>query len=111
MSRRVQLSAVIGLLAGIFTSPSETIAGNVTLAWNRNPEPSVSYVIAYGTQPGNPTSSNDVGTALTGTVSNLVEGQRYYFVVYAYVMAAISAASNEVNVVVAATTPIPIQTP
>jgi hypothetical protein len=88
------------ILLGTLALPRSSLAGQVTLEWNRNPERGVSYLIAYGTSPGNPTASINVGKRTTGTIRDLIDGQRYYFVVYAFIHTAISPASNEVSFVV-----------
>jgi hypothetical protein len=80
--------------------PSVATAGHVRLAWDRNPEPRASYIVAYGTEPGTYTRSIDVGTQISIVVTNLQDGVRYYFVVYAYIYSAISPASQEVSAVV-----------
>jgi PKD repeat protein len=98
-------SVAAGLLAAFVALPSSVAAGSVTVAWNANPEANVSYVVGYGTMQGRPTWSIDVGTALTATITNLVDGQLYYFVVYANVQGAISQSSNEVSAVPQAVAP------
>jgi hypothetical protein len=80
--------------------PFPAAAGHVRLAWDRNPEPRASYIVAYGTEPGSYTRGVDVGTQVSTIVTNLQDGVRYYFVVYAYIYSAISPASEEVSTVV-----------
>src|SRR5262245_21449143 len=88
------------LLAGIAALPAPAVAGNITLAWDPNPEENVEYSVAYGTQSGSLTESSNVGAATTATISNLVDGQRYYFVVYAHISGLVSTPSNEVSGIV-----------
>jgi len=59
-------------------------AGSVTLGWNANGQGTVGYIVAYGTRPGVHPVEVDVGNQTTWTVTGLLEGRRYYFVVYAY---------------------------
>src|SRR5262245_26058191 len=80
--------------------PSVATAGHVRLAWDRNPEPRASYIVAYGTEPGVYTRGVDVGTQVSTIITNLQDGVRYYFVVYAYIYSAISPASQEVSTIV-----------
>jgi hypothetical protein len=80
-------------------------AGSLTLAWNANIEPDIAgYVLAYGTQPNSHSTRVDVGNRVTWQLPNLVEGQRYYFVVSAYNTGGrVSLMSNEVSGVVPST--------
>ena len=67
-----------------------------TLTWDRNPELDVrGYVIEYGTQSGNHSTSVDVGNVLTYAL-NPPSGQRYYIVVRAYNGNGVGPKSNEV---------------
>ena len=67
-----------------------------TLTWDRNPELDVrGYVIEYGTQSGNHSTTVDVGNALTYAL-NPPSGQRYYIVVRAYNGNGVGPKSNEV---------------
>ncbi len=76
---------------------------NVTLAWDANSEPDIAgYRLKYGTSSGNYVQTLEVGGATTATVSNLVAGNTYFFVVTTYNMAALeSAPSSEVSFTVA----------
>ena len=93
---------------GIYTVPSPpqnltAIAGNgnVTLSW----EPPVdnggmtvtNYTIYYGTSSGNYTTHITVGNLTTWTITNLTNGQRYYFTVSAMNAVGESPESNEVS--------------
>ena len=81
--------AVIGLL---FWSSSELSADTLTAAWDRNSESNIAgYILSYGTQSGNYSTSIDVGNVTTKQVV-LNPGQRYYFVVQAYNTSAMASA-------------------
>ena len=67
-----------------------------TLTWDRNPELDVrGYVIEYGTQSGNHSTSINVGDTVTYAL-NPPSGQRYYIVVRAYNGNGVGPKSNEV---------------
>jgi N-acetylmuramoyl-L-alanine amidase len=85
--------AILGLVA------STASADTITLAWDRNPETFVAgYKISYGTQSGNYTTTVDVGNQTSYTINALADGQRYYFVVYAYTSSGVmSPPSAEVS--------------
>jgi hypothetical protein len=54
-----------------------------TASWDRNPEPDIAgYLLSYGTEPGEHTSTIDVGNVTTFDFDP--EPGRYYFVVRAY---------------------------
>jgi hypothetical protein len=81
-----------------------------TLAWDSNPEPSVTgYLVSYGTQSGVHTTSVDVGKVVTYVLSP-PSGQRYYIVVQAYNAEGLGPKSTEV-VLDLTTTPVPNQAP
>ena len=66
-------------------------AGQVTVAWDPNPEPEVAgYKIYYGTSPGSYTSSLDAGDATSILISGLRDGATYFFSAVAY-----DASNNE----------------
>ena len=83
-----------------FLPPSMSRAAQATLAWD---PPAVStdvtgYMIHYGVASGVYSESIDVGNTTSYTVSNLTDGQKYYFAVTAYNNAGLeSAYSNEVS--------------
>ena len=57
-------------------------AGQVTLGWDQNTEPDLAgYKIYYGNSSGNYTESVNIisGNVTTCTISDLIEGQTYYF--------------------------------
>ena len=60
-------------------------AGQVTVAWDANPEPEVAgYKIYYGTSPGSYTASLDAGDATSILISGLQDGATYFFSAVAY---------------------------
>jgi hypothetical protein len=73
----------------------------VTLTWDPNPEPDVAgYRVSFGTASGQYTTFLDVGDTTTYTITNLPNGQTYYFVLQAYNTWGTSGYSNEVSVTV-----------
>ena len=53
--------------------------------WNANTESSLAgYIVQYGTQAGNPSTSIDVGNVTSRTLTGLTAGSTYYFRVVAY---------------------------
>ena len=57
---------------------------SVTLAWDASATPNITnYSLYYGTASRTYSSRMNVGNVLTGTISNLVEGTKYYFAVTA----------------------------
>jgi hypothetical protein len=60
-------------------------AASVTLAWDPNSEPDVAgYRVYYGKALGNYEAVIDVGNQTTYSISDLEDGEAYYFVVTAY---------------------------
>jgi hypothetical protein len=84
-------------------------AQSVTLAWNRDTDPTVvGYRLHDGTSSGNYTRTIEVGNTTTATVSNLTAGQTYYFAVTAYnAVGRESLPSNQVSFTATAT-PTPV---
>ncbi|MFZ1747393.1 MAG: fibronectin type III domain-containing protein [Nitrospirales bacterium] len=64
--------------------PSNSMAGEVTLAWNPPSAEYGGFIVAYGTSSGSYTETQDVGSQAIYTVTNLNPGQTYYFAVKAY---------------------------
>jgi fibronectin type 3 domain-containing protein len=64
-----------------------SLAGSVTLAWDppdgETPD-LAGYKIYYGNSSGNYSYSIDVGNVTTYTLTDLTEGQTYYFAATAY---------------------------
>jgi Fibronectin type III domain len=84
---------VILLEAALFVpsfgqSPGNTPAlasSTVTLSWDKSPGRAVKgYRLYYGTTSRRYSETIDVGNVTTYTISNLIGGKRYYFVVKAY---------------------------
>ena len=64
---------------------AEIHAANVSLQWNKNPEPDViGYRIDYGPSGGTPATVVDAGGATNVTISGLQEGGSYSFYASAY---------------------------
>jgi len=81
-------TAKISILAGfalLFVLYGGARGADVQLAWDENTESDLAgYVIYYGTESRNYPFSQDVGNVTTHTVTNLSEGQTYYFAATAY---------------------------
>jgi hypothetical protein len=84
-------------------TPTPTLS-SVQLAWDANTltgDPNidtVGYKLHIGVASGNYTQIIDIGSATTATVSNLISGSSYYFVVGAYSAAGVEGPnSNEVS--------------
>jgi hypothetical protein len=77
-------------------------AGEVTVAWDPNPEPEVAgYKIYFGTTPGNYTVSLNAGNITSMVISGLEAGLTYYFAAVAYdSLGNESGFSNEISYVV-----------
>jgi hypothetical protein len=81
------------------TSGTQIMADSVTLTWDPNSIPNLAgYRLYSGTTPGVFTQKIEVGNSTTISVSNLREGQTYFFAVTAYnTSGAESAPVNEVS--------------
>jgi hypothetical protein len=79
-------------------------AGEVTVAWDPNPEPEVAgYKIYFGTTPGSYTVSANAGNITSMVISGLEAGLTYYFAAVAYDSSGNeSGFSNEISYVVPA---------
>jgi PKD repeat protein len=95
--RKLWVLIGVGLLVGI--DAVAATAASVSLGWDPNTEGDLAgYKIHIGTASRTYSESIDVGHVATFTVSNLVDGQTYFFAVTAYdVMANESSFSNEVT--------------
>jgi hypothetical protein len=74
-------------LFSVFCLLSSGVAhsASVTLAWDASQEEDVAgYRVYYGTTSGHYTNMIDVGLNTSGSISNLVPGQTYYFAATAY---------------------------
>jgi len=77
------------------TPPPPTQTSSATLRWNAVTATAVSgYRVYVGEVPGQYSRTITVGTATSSTVSNLIVGRTYYFVVTAYNSAGESPPSN-----------------
>lgn len=77
------------------TPPPPTSTSSATLRWNAVTATTVSgYRVYVGEVPGQYSRTITVGTATSSTVSNLIVGRTYYFVVTAYNSAGESPPSN-----------------
>ena len=75
------------LLFSVFCILSSGLAhaASVTLAWDASQEEDIAgYRVYYGTTSGHYTNMTDAGMNTSGTISNLVPGQTYYFAATAY---------------------------
>ena len=70
---------------------------SVTLEWDRDNSPALSYRLHRGTASGRYNETIEVGKANKATLLNLAAGKTYYFVVTAYNGALESRPSNEVS--------------
>jgi hypothetical protein len=88
----VVLSGLLLLLAVVLSLLVPAAhAGEVTVAWDPNPEPEVAgYKIYYGTSPGSYTAFLDAGSATSIVISGLQDGATYFFSAVAY-----DASNNE----------------
>lgn len=90
----------------VIGSAQPALLSNVTLAWDPSPGPDIAgYRLYSGLASQTYTSMLDVGSATTGTISNLLAGTTYYFAVTAYDVAGLeSPFSGEI----AYTVPLPL---
>ncbi len=96
LSRLVILPAIsVFLTASVFAAAAPV----VNLQWDANPETDIaSYELSYGTSTGNYSTIVNVGKNTTAAVTDLTEGQTYFFVVSAYNLAGLkSAPSSEMS--------------
>ena len=94
--RKLWVLIGVGLLVGI--DPVAATAGSVSLMWDPNTEGDLAgYKVHVGTASRTYSQDINVGHVTSFTVSNLADGQTYFFAVSAYdVMANESSFSNEV---------------
>src|SRR5262249_41890426 len=89
---------------------SQAAAQSVTLAWDPAAN-AAGYRLYSGTTSRVYTQQIDVGNATSALVSNLINGQTYFFAVTAYNTTGVeSALSNEISYIGGAPTPTPIPT-
>ena len=80
-----RLSAALLLLLSLVFGTSVLAGSSVILAWDPSPDTNVvGYALYYGTSSGNYSARLDVQSQLATSISNLVAGTTYYFVVTAY---------------------------
>jgi hypothetical protein len=103
---KIIIRGFVLFLVSFWISEAHTALG-VTLAWDPDTDPNLAgYRLYYGTADGVFTHEVEVGTSTTVSVSNLVDGQTYFFVVTAYNASAVeSAPSNEVSYTVPGSAP------
>src|SRR6266478_5254639 len=113
LGRFVRLVSPCILALTWLASITRVVAGNVTLAWDPDSDLNVvGYRLHSGTTSGVYTQTTEVGNVTAVSVSNLVNGNTYFFVVTAYDAAAVeSAPSNEVSYIAPTPTPTPSPTP
>jgi hypothetical protein len=99
--------------AALLTFSSAVMAQTPTVMWNANPEADLAgYVVQYGTQAGNPSTSVDVGNVTSRQVTGLTAGATYYFRVIAYNASGLqSGPSTEASYAVPGTPPPPPPAP
>jgi hypothetical protein len=69
------LAALLGSAAASWAQTA-----TVTLAWDANSESNIAgYIVEYGTQGGNPSTSLNVGNVTTRQITGLTVGVTYYF--------------------------------
>ena len=96
---QTHISALFAILGGMFFFWSTTLlAGQITLAWNASPDPSVGGYKLYYRQIGQGYSVVDVGYQTSFTLSTLQNGKAFCIAVTAYNVARTleSGFSNEV---------------
>jgi hypothetical protein len=97
----MRLYRILALALGLVVcASSEALAQTtLTIGWDANPtaDSVTGYRVLAGAQPGNYTSSVDVGNVTSYTFTGLTPGQLYYFAVRAYdVNGLLSDASAEI---------------
>jgi hypothetical protein len=103
----VRCAVLLGLCSSFLTFSRFTSAanGNLTLAWDPNPDPNVvGYKIYFGSASGGYTNVISAGMATTLTLSNLVEGTSYFFAATDY---ASDGLESDYSSEVTATLPVP----
>ncbi|MFQ5960521.1 MAG: PKD domain-containing protein [Candidatus Methylomirabilales bacterium] len=101
--RKLWVLIGVGLLVGL--DPVAATAGSVSLMWDPNTEGDLGgYKVHVGTASRTYSQDIDVGHVTSFTVSNLADGQTYFFAVTAYdVMANESGFSSEVSTMISST--------
>ena len=75
---------IIAILYGfLVASCMSANADTVTLAWDANPEPDLSYRVSYGLASGQHGTDAPLTAATETTIADLIPGTTYYFIVRA----------------------------
>ena len=86
--RRICTLLALLLLISTSSAAQGRVSTEVSLAWDRNPEPDAAgYFVYVGTLPGVYNERIDVGQKTTFVYNRPGDGQRYYFAVAAYTSA------------------------
>ncbi len=93
------LISLVALTLILFLCISNVYSAQATLSWNPNGEGDLAgYKVYYGNSSGSYSSNIDAGSQTSYTISNLVEGEIYFFAATAYDFSGNeSGYSNEVN--------------
>jgi hypothetical protein len=94
---KVSIISLLAVLILIPLSGHNAQAADVTLEWDRNPEPDTSYNAYYGLSSRDYSKMVDVGNFITCTIGDLESGVTYYFAITAYNAAGESGYSDEVT--------------
>ncbi len=91
--------SLVALTLILFLCTSNVYSAQATLSWNPNSESNLAgYKVYYGNSSGSYSSSIDVRNQTSYTISNLVEGEIYFFAATAYDFSGNeSGYSNEVS--------------
>jgi PKD repeat protein len=95
----------LGLMSFLYIANAQ--AGQATLAWDANTEPTLGgYQLYYGQTSGNYTANVDVGKQTSYTLTGLTDGKTYYFAAKAYNIGKTvwSGFSNQVSKTISSTT-------
>src|SRR5918992_5956658 len=105
-ARNLGSPVMLGIMLFFYTVYAQ--AGQVTLAWNANTDPTLGgYRLYYGQASGNYTANVDVGKQTSYTLTGLTDGKTYYFAAKAYNTGKTvwSGFSNQVSKTIATTAP------
>jgi hypothetical protein len=108
LDRRTAYSGFIISLFGLLLQAQA--ATSVSLAWDPSRASGIAgYRLHYGTSNGSYSQQIDVGNTTTATVSNLVDGQRYYFIITGYDASGVeSEPSNQLSFTVTPSGPFAV---
>ena len=105
-ARNLGSPVMLGIMLFFYTVYAQ--AGQVTLAWNANTDPTLGgYRLYYGQASGNYTANVDVGKRTSYTLTGLTDGKTYYFAAKAYNTGKTvwSGFSNQISKTIATTAP------